>query len=354
MTRIDRLVLRRLGGSIFITLLVILGIVALVESLDLSRFRRLDALGGPLLGVAGIAAAASHWLVAALPLVLLVGAVAGLLDMRARGETTIIKASGLSVWRLMRAPLVATLILGPLLAVGLDTGSVLFTRAVSPARTAITPIDTPVPFWIDQTGSEGPFVIEGQFLHPDGRSLDGVTVFLLSPPRDRIEAASAELVEGAWRLTDAVRYSSGAPVTKVPALDIPTDMSFAEMRARLVSADEMTATELGVAASTRLADPALKAEVTTRLYRLLALPLTLGAALLIAFAFTAGYRRSNKYGVAVLYGIVLGFVVYVLSELSGRAGGAGLIAPSLAAFAPPIIAVVAGVTVLLNREDGRT
>jgi len=74
----------------------------------------------------------------------------------------------------------------------------------------------------------------------------------------------------------------------------------------------------------------------------------------IAFAFTAGYRRTNKYGGAVLYGIVLGFLVYVVTELAGRAGDAGVMNPVLASAGPALVAIVIGVTVLLNREDGRT
>jgi lipopolysaccharide export system permease protein len=56
----------------------------------------------------------------------------------------------------------------------------------------------------------------------------------------------------------------------------------------------------------------------------------------------------------VLYGIVLGFVVYVVTEMAGRAGEAGVVQPVIAVLGPALIAIVAGATVLLNREDGRT
>ena len=90
-----------------------------------------------------------------------------------------------------------------------------------------------------------------------------------------------------------------------------------------------------------------------RLSRLFALPLSLAASLLIAFAFTTGYRRTNKYGVTVLYGIVLGFVVYVVTEMAAIAGSAGVLQPAFAAFAPAFVALVIGTTVLLYKEDGR-
>lgn len=83
------------------------------------------------------------------------------------------------------------------------------------------------------------------------------------------------------------------------------------------------------------------------------MPLMLIGSLMIAFAFTAGYRRTNKYGVAVLYGVVLGFVVYVIQEMAGMAGVAGVLKPAYAATGPAFVAIVIGVTVLLHKEDGR-
>lgn len=90
-----------------------------------------------------------------------------------------------------------------------------------------------------------------------------------------------------------------------------------------------------------------------RLIKLLALPLVLTGSLFIAFAFTAGYRRGSNYGPAVLYGIVLGFVVFVITEMADRAGSTGVLDPTFAAVGPAFVAIVIGVTVLLHKEDGR-
>lgn len=90
-----------------------------------------------------------------------------------------------------------------------------------------------------------------------------------------------------------------------------------------------------------------------RFLRLLAMPLVLAGSMVIGFAFTAGYRRNNKYGTAVLYGVVLGFVVYVITELAAMAGGAGALEPLFAAVAPAVVAIIIGTTVLLYKEDGR-
>jgi lipopolysaccharide export system permease protein len=136
-------------------------------------------------------------------------------------------------------------------------------------------------------------------------------------------------------------------------LAIPTRTTAADMRIRLTSARDLTFAELWSMVSGRVADPALRAAALTSLLRLLALPALLCGSVLIAFAFTSGYRRTNKYGAAVLYGIVLGFVVYVITELANRSGFAGVLDPTFAAAGPAFVAIIIGLTVLLYREDGR-
>jgi lipopolysaccharide export system permease protein len=115
----------------------------------------------------------------------------------------------------------------------------------------------------------------------------------------------------------------------------------------------MTFFELAAALSARMTDSGLRAAIAMRFMRLLTLPILLVGSLFIAFAFTAGYRRSSGYGVAVLYGIVLGFVVFVITEMADRAGSAGVLDPTLAAIGPGFVAIVIGLTVLLHKEDGR-
>ena len=128
MSRIDWLILRRLLGRIGLTVLLVFGMVVLVETLDTWRFQHLSAVGGPLLGIVAMIASASLWTLNTLPVTLLLGAIIGLLALQARRELTGIRASGISVWRTLRAPLIAITLLAPRFywsadtAVGTDAG----------------------------------------------------------------------------------------------------------------------------------------------------------------------------------------------------------------------------------------
>ena len=85
---------------------------------------------------------------------------------------------------------------------------------------------------------------------------------------------------------------------------------------------------------------------------LLARPLLLAAMVLIAATVSLGLARFGNQARRILGGIGAGFLLYVLTQLSKDIGGAGLVPPAVAAWAPAVVAAMLGVTVLLYREDG--
>lgn len=354
MNRIDLIVVRRLASNVGLTLLVLFGIVVLVESLNTTRFAALSATGGSVLALTAVVLAAARWIIDTLPLTFLVGTVAGLLNLQATREMTVIKASGRSVWKVMIAPLAITFLGGTLVTLAVDTAVIQFNRTLSPSTTSSGEVSRTGTLWLDERQGDVHYILEAGYVNPSGTALSSVNVFLMEAPRDRIEAPAAELVGREWVMPEATRYRSNEVPETMTDFRLPTARTPGDMRARLASIKDMTVWELAGSLAARLTDSRDRAETETRFLRLLALPLTLCGSLVIAFAFTAGYRRTNKYGGAVLYGIVLGVLVYVVTEMAGRAGGAGVMHPAIAVAGPAVVAIVIGVTVLLNREDGRT
>jgi lipopolysaccharide export system permease protein len=352
MNRIDWVIVRRLLGSVGLTLLVLFAILALVESTNTGRFGTLSAVGGLPLALAGVIGAAARWVVDTLPLTVLVGAVAGLLSLQATRELTVIKSSGVSVWRLMQAPIAATLLGGLLVALVIDTAVVVLNRNISPLAGGSSGGNERL--WLDESHGELRYMLEAGYGSAAGDALVDITVFMLESPRDRIEAPEARLEGGDWVFPEATRFRSNGLAERLTDFRLATTQTTDDMQARFSSVPDMTVWELAASLASRLSDPRERAEVEMRFLRLVGLPLTLCGSLVIAFEFTAGYRRTNKYGGAVLYGIVLGSLVYVITELAGRAGGAGIVHPAIAVAGPAAVAIVIGVTVLLNREDGRT
>lgn len=350
MTRIDWIIVRRLAARIGITVFVFFGLLCLVESLDTWRFNALSKAGGPLLALTAIVTGATRSTVGTLAVTVLIGTIIGVLDLQARRELTVIKATGVSIWRVMRAPIVGIIGLGCLSAFVIVPMAITVSRGlpVSASRASSEAI------WLEQTGTDGDYILQADQARPRGTFLDGVTLFFKgTEDRVRIEAESARLASGGWILTNAVRYRVDSVPEALPRLRVSTTTTAGDMRVRLTSARDLTFAELVNVVSQNVADPALRSSAITSLLRLLALPALLTGSVLIGFAFTSGYRRTNKYGGAVLYGVVLGFVVYVVTELANRSGYAGVLDPAFAAAGPAFVAIVIGLTVLLYKEDGR-
>jgi lipopolysaccharide export system permease protein len=352
MTRVDLVILRRLSSRIGVTVVVLFGLIILAESLNVWRFQHLSRVGGPMLGLLAIVTEAGRWALGTLPVTLLIGAIIGLLDLQARRELTVIKASGLSIWRTLRAPLAAVTILGILASLVIDTAVVTVSRMLSINMPQANVSDA---LWLEQSGGSGEnYVIFARHPHPGGVRLEDVMVFLSgAEDRARIHAPLIELRNGAWHIPSGTRYTPEQPPRAFAALDLPTTTTRGDMGVKLRSPVELTVFELWEAMQAGITAPDLRSNVEMRFVRLLSLPLVLMGSLLIAFAFTAGYQRTNKYGSAVLYGIVLGFVVYVVTEMAAMAGAAGIMEPGFAAVGPALLAMAVGATVLLYKEDGR-
>lgn len=351
MTLIDWVVLRRLGSRIAVTVLVIFGIIALTESLNVWRFEHLSSVGGPQLAILAILTAATRWSLGVLPVTVLIGAIIGLLDLQARREMTVIKASGLSIWAVLRAPILAIILFSVLTTLVVDTGVVMINRSLS---LSLPQSGSSGALWLEQSNGDERYVLMALHPHPGGEVLEDVTIFLSSDSdAQRIHAKTVELRPGAWLIPEGIRFEPDSPPRRIVDFELPTRSTRGDVGVRLAYTEDLTVFEAIGLLVRGVSDPQTRNSLEMRLTRPLAMPLMLVGSLMIAFAFTAGYRRTNKYGVAVLYGVVLGFVVYVIQEMAGMAGLAGALQPVYAATGPAFVAIVIGVTVLLHKEDGR-
>lgn len=355
MNRIDWFLLKRLGSRIALTVAVFFGLICLTESLDSGRFNFLSHTAGVWWAVLAIVVGAARWSIKALPLTVLVGTIVGLTDLSQRQELTVIKASGLSIWRVLRAPALGLIVASLVITLGAESVTTRINRSLNPSQPGASgALTSSGHFWLEQGRPGERYVISADRANAQKLLLDDVTVYFIdNASGERVIAPNATLTGRGWELSTATLLHAEAPIRVLGPTILQTSTSPADLRLKLRSTEDLTFFELGAALTQRLTDPELRAAAATRFLRLLTLPALLVGSLFIAFAFTAGYRRSGGYGVTVLYGIVLGFVVFVITELADRAGSAGVLEPALAAAGPAFVAIVIGVTVLLHKEDGR-
>jgi lipopolysaccharide export system permease protein len=82
------------------------------------------------------------------------------------------------------------------------------------------------------------------------------------------------------------------------------------------------------------------------------LPLYLVAMVLLAAAVSLRLFRSGGVQRMVLSGVAAGFLLYILSKVTGDLSKASLMPPIVAALLPPFLGGVTGFVALLYQEDG--
>ena len=349
MTSIDWLVLRRVLARIMLTVGVFLALFALVESLNTTKLSTLASLGGPPLALAGILLSAFRSSIGALPVTVLIGTIAGVLDLQARRELTIIQATGRSIWSVVRAPLLVVFILSAGISIGGETALIMGNRLL-PGQ----PINHDTgPTWLEQHGTDGTYVLEAGHLTATPPAIYNVTVFFSgSESRDRIVAPQANLSYGKWIFPTATRYRFDTAPETLSNFELATQTTFGDLSLQASWARDLTLAELFAAASASLSVNEFRAVSMTSLYRTFALPIMVVGSVLIGFATASGYRRNVQYGNTVLFGIVMGFALFTINEMAVRAGNADVLPPLWAMAAPAFVSLLAGLTALLYSQDG--
>lgn len=355
MSKLDRLITARVASRIILVVVVFAGLIGLTESLDAWRFQFLSKEQGTLFAIMAIVAATGLWSIKVLPVTVLIGSIIALLDLQQNREILILQASGVAIWRILRGPVIMVILGSIFISLFVDSYVTKINRSILPVpRLDTVNIGGPDQVWLTQQSADGRYIISAKRNSNAVHILSNATFFLpLDMEISRIEAETATLIGREWQLTNALLLAPDQQPLRLEEYRVATNSNRADLELRLTSTDNFTFFELRQSLERGLSDPSARAAAAMRYAKLLALPALLVGSLLIAFAFTAGYRRTGSYGGMVLYGIVLGFVVFVTTEMADRAGSAGVLDPTFAAWGPAIVAIVTGLTVLLYKEDGR-
>ena len=357
MSRIGRLVCLRLASRIGLVIGIFFGILLLVEFLDTGRFARTTELAGPWTSIGLSFMSAFRWSLLGLPVTVLIGAVIALIDLQSHREMVIINASGRSVWSALTWPLVMIVLFGALAATVLDAAAIRAYQQLDAAQIGwgrAYGIQNRAA-WFSQRGSEGDYTLHAEGVLARGTELHDVTVFRQRPEDGsgtRLKAEVGQLLPGRWVFENVEVLDVDRPPGFIQRVEIPTTSTQSQLALQLGTVEDLSFFSLANALDRGIDDPIARAAAQTRFNKLLALPLVLAGTLLIAFAFTAGYRRTGQYGWTLLSGISLGIIVFMTIEMADRAGTAGALDPRIAAWGPAVAASLIGLSVLLYREDG--
>jgi lipopolysaccharide export system permease protein len=295
-----------------------------------------------------------------LPFTVMTAAMFCYLNLSRRLELVVARSAGISAWQFVGPAVILALLIGiatttlynPVSASLREQSARLEGELFRGVRSFH---DLGSGFWVRQRTADGHAVINARSSSQQGIQLAGVTVFGFDDSDrfvQRIEAKSAALSPGYWRLEEARIYASDGPPVDRDVHEFKTNLTPGQVRESFATPDTVPFWQLS--AYIRLAENAGLAAAGYRVqyYQLLAQPIYLAAMVLLAAAVSLRSFRFGGVQQMVLGGVVLGFLLYVMSKVTGDLSKAGLIPPLVAAGLPPLVGGLTGVVMLLYQEDG--
>jgi lipopolysaccharide export system permease protein len=354
---------RRFTGAVLATFAGVFLLVAMIDYVELMRYA-----GDNPNASAALVAQMSLFRVPqvterVIPFCIMVGTMAAYLSLSRRLELVVARAAGVSAWQFVGPAVVAAFLLGLLatalynpLSAALHEQSKRIEAAIfGERRTAGLQQAIGGSFWVTQRGEEGQAILNARVSLQQGADLRGVTVFQFDANgrfRERVEATSAVLESGYWRLQDAKIYASGVPARGPGEYLIATRLTRDEVREHFAIPETLSIWELP-----EYIDRAERSGFATAGYRLhfhklIARPFLLAAMVLLAAAFSLRFFRFGGVQKMVLGGVISGFVLYVASKVLDDLSKADLLHPVAAAWLPVVIGGMTGIVALLYQEDG--
>lgn len=294
-----------------------------------------------------------------LPFSVLIAAMSAFLTLSRRNELVIARSAGLSAWQFIAPAVFAAL------AVGLFATAVYNPLAAHLGEQAKqleafifgsrTQNQSAAGSWIRQRTGDGQSILHARSSLDQGRSLAGISVFILDPEGGfarRIEAEKATLEQGQWRLDNARVYTTTAPPEVVDTYYLPTNLSPAQIRESFSTPETVPFWLLPAYIEHAERAGLVASGYQVQLQTLIARPFMLAAMVLVAAAVSLRFFRFGGVNHMVLGGVAAGFLLYVIGKVTEDLGRAQLMHAVAAAWIPVSAGTLLGVLALLFQEDG--
>jgi lipopolysaccharide export system permease protein len=296
-----------------------------------------------------------------LPFAVLLGGVFAFARLSRNQELVAIRAAGMSAWDFLAPPLavaaglgfVVVLAITPLSSRMLGQFSALEAKYVKGEASQLS-VSRNGP-WLRQGDEHQQSVIHALRVTNQGVHLEDVIVIRLGAKdrfMGRVDAKTADLDAGAWDLHDAwVSGAAGSPVHH-DEYKLATTLTPAQIQESFAPPDTLSFWELPgfIRAAQNAGFSAVRYELY--LYTLLAMPALFAAMVFMAASFSVRLGRSGGLLRVVLISALAGFGIYFFSEFARALGQSGILPVALAATAPATAAILIGMTLVFNQEDG--
>ncbi|MFO1143419.1 MAG: LPS export ABC transporter permease LptG [Amaricoccus sp.] len=360
-----RYILRGFLRAVLGVFLVIALVIVLFTSVE--NMRRFDGSGAGATDVIQVTLLqAPEVLYQVFPLALMLASLLTFLRFARNSELVVMRAAGVSALRLISVPVIAAMVLGmifvavvnPFVAASIKRGEALANDFTNQGSSLLSFSAEGV--WLRQADPEGQTVIQAARTNADGTILTRVRMHRFNKEGTlyaRIDAPAARLTPGAWLLEDATEWQlaedGGFDRTFTGGrMNLPSTLTSAEILESFAPPEEVGFWDLG-----RFINQMEESGFSGQRHRLylqseLAKPALFAAMVLIGSAFALRPTRFGQTGIMILLAVMAGFALYFLKDFAESLGGRGQIPLMVAAWAPPIAAILLATSLLLHLEDG--
>jgi len=361
--RIERYVLIQQMKSLAVALAIIAALIMLIDFVEVSRGvgSDVDLSTTRILGL--MLLKSPQVIVQLLPFVFLFGTLAAYVGLNRRSELIAMRAAGISAWRFVLPAagaafilgMVTVTVLGPLAA----SADGLFQRERSRLSGSVAGAEQQQAVWIREGDDTRQMVIRAASQDRARAQLLDVTFFIYTNDgrgmrqfSERIDAKSASLSAGRWRLTDARGAQAGQRAVRYATLDLPSSLADDEAFERFARPQSTPFWSLPAQITRVDAAGFSSTAYRLRLQQLLATPLMFAAMSILAAAFSLRLMRLGDLARMSTAAVVLGFGFFFVNQAASAFGSAEVIPPWLAAWLPPLLTALAAFTLLFYTEDG--
>ena len=364
LTRLEGYVLTRTLNAVLGALAIIAAVVMLIDFVEISRDigGRVDMSAAGLIGLMLMKSPAV--ILQLLPFVFLFGVLAAFVGLNRRSELIAMRAAGISAWRFIFPAAGAAFLIGALTVAVLNPAASWldgrYERATSALLASRQSLDAePSAVWVRQGDGRTQVVIRARSRDPNSAVLRDVSMFVYAADstgrrvfQRRIESETARLVPGAWELTNAREAAAGEQAVSYATLSIRSNLSLEEAFDRFEQPRSVPFWRLAGVISTIESAGFSATQYRLRFQELLATPLMFAAMSILAAAFSLRLMRLGDMPLMVVSAIGLGFLFYFLNALMRALGEAEVLPPFVAAWIPPLLAMLSAFTLLCYTEDG--
>lgn len=362
---LSRYFARRFATAWLLIVGVFFGLLLLVQLVDqVRRFEGTDVAFPALVGLTVLSVPDTLYLI--LPLLTIIATLMLFLSLARTSELVVVRAAGRSALSVLVPPVLVAMVIGaaavavlnPIVAATKARYEIVAERLTGGEISALSL--TAEGLWLRQANGGGQTVINAGRSNADGTELSGVTFIGFTEagrPDFRIEARRARLDDGAWRMTDAKEWRFAAENPEAEAithemLDLPTSLTADRILDSFADPRSVPVWELPVfiAQLERAGFSARKHKVWLQME--LALPLFLAAMVLTGAAFTMRHTRFGRTGMMVLLALTLAFALFFVRNFAQILGETGRLPVALAAWGPPVAAMLLPLGLILHWEDG--